>query len=151
MPKRSRLQTRNDGATKRLHQRDEEKESFWRENLGLWRKSGQSKRAYCDATSVSYSSLVWWGREIERRDREQVARAQVGALVSKPRATPASPFVPIRLLPETKGEPKPTVMTPKASTEQHQIEIALPNGVVIRLHDGCNPAFIGNSLSALKA
>ena len=151
MPKRSKFQIRSAAAKQRWHVRDDQKESFWRGHIHGWQTSGQSKRAYCQENDLAYSSFMTWRREIELRDREEVPPANVAALLSKPLERAANPFVPVRLVHDKVKVDTQQEAPVKAAADQQQIEIALPSGAVIRLHDGCNAAFVANLLSALKA
>jgi hypothetical protein len=151
MPKRTKFQIRSDAAKQRWHVRDDHKESFWRRHLEKWSTSGLSKRGYCRENDLAYSSFMAWRREIELRDREQVPPANVVAHLSKSVEKTANLFVPIRLVPEQVQEKKQEEAPVKSTADQQQIEIALPSGAVIKLHDGCDARFVANLLSALKA
>ena len=91
-----------------------------------------------------------WRREVELRDREKDPPANVAALLSNA-GKKASPFVPVRIIPENVPEKKESEAPPASAVEQQQIEIALPSGAVIRLRDGCDPSFVAKLLSCLKA
>lgn len=151
MAKRSKFQIRSNAAKKRWHVRDPDKEVYWRGHIDGWRNSGLSKYAYCIGNDLSYSSFLAWIREIELRDREKAPPAS--AAMSPPAASDRStnPFVPIRVVQNKAPGQAETVEVAgeKVSTER-RIEIELPGGAVIRLHDGCNASFVANLLSALK-
>lgn len=150
MSKRSKFQIRSDAAKQRWHVRDDQKEGFWRGYIDAWRKSELSKRAYCLEHDLAYSSFMTWKREIELRDSEKVPPANVTALLSDSKKS-ASPFVSIRIVPE-KAPGEKQQETPEIEVvERHLVEIALPNGAVIRMHDGCDPGFVAKLLSCLKA
>jgi hypothetical protein len=150
MAKRTKFQVRSDAAKKRWHVRDDQKESFWRGHLDAWRKSGLSKRRYAIENDLAYSSFTSWNREIELRDRETVPPGKVTAPLAPSNNRNTNPFVPIRILPENRTEQKPQAAPVKSSGEPQQIEISLPSGAVMRLHDGCDPSFIARLLSCLK-
>jgi transposase len=68
------------------HQRDPEKEAYWREVMERQRSSGLSVREFCRREGLSEPSLHAWRRTIARRDGS--------ARPAKPRrAAPA--FVPL--------------------------------------------------------
>ena len=146
MAKRTKFQVRSDAAKQRWV-RDDRKEAFWRKHIAAWIQSGLSKRGYCIANDISQSSFNAWNREIQMRDREKAPSRNAAELLSKPAR---NPFVPIRIVPETAKEIVPQNSPVKSRAEQQPIEISLPEGVVIRLHDGCNPGFIGKLLFCLK-
>lgn len=149
MAKRTKFQIRSDAAKQRWHVRDHQKEGYWRAHLEAWRKSGLSKRAYCTKNNLAYSSFMAWRREIELRDREKEPPANVAALLANGMEKAVNPFVPIRVIPDdtSRGE----VAQVKNRVKEQQVEIALPSGAIIRLHDGCDPVFVGKLLAQLKA
>lgn len=150
MQKRSKFQIRSDAAKQRWHVRDDAKEAFWKSHLDGWKKSGLSKRAYCTEHNLAYSSLMSWRREIEIREREKVPTVNAAALLSKSTEKPATPFVPIRLLPNTDKGQAPRQAVVEGNAAKQQVEILLPGGAVIRLNDACNTNFVVELLSALK-
>lgn len=151
MPKRTKFQIRSDAAKQRWHVRDDQKEGFWRKHVEAWKKSGLSKRAYCAENNLAYSSFMAWLREIELRDREKEPPAHVAALLPDGTKQQGNPFVPIRIRQEDLSKEIEPSAEPKPSPKrQHQVEIALPSGAVIRLHDGCDPSFVAKLLSCLK-
>lgn len=150
MAKRSKFQIRSDAARQRWHVRDDKKEGFWRGHLEAWKKSELSKRGYCTENNLAYSSFMAWCREIDLRDREKDPPANVATLLSNVEKS-ASPFVPLRIRADGAPKKKETEAPPATAAEQQQIEIALPSGEVIRLHDGCDPAFVAKLLSCLKS
>jgi hypothetical protein len=61
-----------------------------------WRKSGLTQSKFCQAQDISDSSLGWWVRELNRRDRSR------GRAVKPKAARANSPeFIPVRLTPPT--------------------------------------------------
>jgi hypothetical protein len=49
------------------HQRDPDKERFWREAVAGWRRSGQTIRAYCREQQLSEASFHAWRRTLAER------------------------------------------------------------------------------------
>jgi hypothetical protein len=150
MPKRNKFQVRSNAAEQRWQARDDRKEAFWRRHSDSWERSGLTKSAYCKEHELTYSCFLYWRREIENRDGEQVPTTNANALVAKMPERAANPFVPIRLHSDQVPEENDR-RAPVKNAEKQQIEIALPGGAVIRLHDGCDPSFVAKLLSCLKA
>lgn len=149
MPRRTKVQSVGDNARQRRHPQNEE---FWRRHIAAWRASGGSKRAYCTQHDLGYWSFVDWARKIERRDREKVRPAGVAAPVNEGHCQGGNPFVPIRVVqPGTASADETAPDRGEAGASGQEIEIVLPSGAVIRLHDKCNAVFVANLLSALKA
>ncbi len=147
MAKRTKFQVRSD-ASKQRWVRDDRKEAYWRKQIEAWRQSGLSKRGYCIANGVSESSFNSWNREIQMRDREKEPSRNAAELLSAPAK---NPFVPIRIVPKCAKEKVLQSSPAKDRAEQKSIEICLSDGVVIRLHDGCDPSFVGRLLLSLKS
>jgi hypothetical protein len=150
MPKRSKFQIRSDAARQRWHVRDEQKEAFWRGHKEGWKKSGLSKRAYCSAHDLTYSSFMSWQREVEIRDREKVPPANAAALLSKSTEKASGPFVPVRLVSERLSDEKTQESKVKSDAVRQQIDILVPGGAVIRLNATCSAPFIAELFFALK-
>lgn len=115
-------------------QRDARKERFWRAAIGRQQRSGQSVREYCRDHGVSEPSFYAWRRELKRRGRPQTRMGPRGAHLQAGARRPA--FVSVQLAPGT-------VPTGSAS-----IECVLPNGVVLRLPSGMEPAAIAALLTS---
>lgn len=48
-----------------------EREAYWRGVIEACEASGQSMKAYCRASGLSYSNCQWWKSELKRRDRKR--------------------------------------------------------------------------------
>lgn len=88
----------------------------WAERVGRWEASGLSAALFAARTGISAKSLVWWRWKL--RSLPQVALA------------PALDFLPVRVV-DTRAHPPSTV---------EPIEIALPNGRVVRVPTGFDAA-----------
>ncbi len=104
--------------------RDPRKEQFWRRVVQQWRQSGLPIRQFCRLHHVSEPSFHAWRRTLKERDAE-------------PSATP---FVPVRVVPEPS-----TVAAAQTHSHDPGIELILTNGR--RLHIG--PAFDASTLRRL--
>jgi hypothetical protein len=82
------------------------KAAFWKRHLAAWRDSGLSQAAYCRQQDVSLSSFGYW-------------RGKFGAAPS-PSPSPSPPAL------------LPIVVSP-VPTSMDRIEVALPNGLQVRL------------------
>jgi hypothetical protein len=150
-PKRTKFQVRSDAAKQRWV-RDDKKESFWRQQINEWKRSGKSKRAYCKFKNLSESSFNAWSREIELRDREKVSTTNAAVLLTDAEQQSPNPFVPLRLVSSGLGmaeqsEPESVSMEkPKQS-----LSILVPGGAVIKLDGACSASFVAELYSSLKA
>jgi len=147
--RRTKFQTRSDAAKQRWV-RDEKKEAFWRQHIGVWKRSGLSKRAYCKSKNLADSSFNAWYREIELRDREKVATTNAAVLLTEAEQKSTNPFVPLRLV---ASEPQQEQLEPphtKADETQQTISILVPGGAVLRVTDNCNLNFVAELYSSLK-
>jgi hypothetical protein len=152
--KRSKFQVRSD-ASKQRWVRDDRKEAFWRKQIADWKKSGLSKRAFCIQHVLSQSSFNAWCREIGIRDREKIPSTNAEMLLATPSEFPkTNPFVPLRLLAD--GEERAHVEAPagaeldKAPETRQCVEIVVPGGAVIRVHEDSNLDLVGKIFSTLR-
>ena len=101
-------------------------ESYWRAHLERHSLSGLTVREYCRREGFSQASFYNW------RKRLQSAAA--------PPAISASPAPFIELT---------DLLTRPSSHSPWQMEVALPNGVTLRLASGFEPAALKQALEAL--
>lgn len=130
-----------------MARRDTGKERQWRGALGEQRQSGLSVRAFCARRGLTESAFYFWRRELVRRDRE-VAAVGVKRLMrrrSQTRFQPAAvdrdetpTLVPLTVIPHGTGGTGP-------------LELALPSGVVLRIHADAPWELVGRLLEALGA
>lgn len=73
------------------------REAHWRALVNEWRKSGLTQGKFSQAKSISDSSLGWWVRELNRRDRSR------GLHVARKKSARADgpAFIPVKLVPPT--------------------------------------------------
>jgi hypothetical protein len=153
---RTKFQIRSDAAKQRWV-RDDRKEAFWRKHLTAWKRSGQSKRAYCISNTLSQSSFNAWSREIAIRDREKTSSLNATELLEEERTAPNDLFVPLRLLNsdldpepiESNSEPRDQWLA-DSRQEASSIEIAVPGGITIKTDSGCAPEYLAKLLHTLK-
>jgi transposase len=98
------------------------KEQFWRRMMRLWRSSGLSVRAFCEAQGFSQPSFYVWRRTLAERDAAAV------------------PFVPVRVAAEP---PAPS----QADGLAGAMELVLNEGRRLRV----GPGFDGPTLKRLLA
>ena len=67
--------------------RDTDRERFWREAVGAWKRSGQSVRDFCAERRLSEPSFYGWRRTLAERDR-------------RPPAPREPALVPLRVVPD---------------------------------------------------
>jgi hypothetical protein len=97
-----------------------DREQFWRDTITAWRESGQTVTAFCAAREVAEATFFAKRRELTRRDQSPNALA------------PNTSFAAVRLISD------PTV------------EIVVPNGVIIRVPVGADPAAVARLVLALR-
>ena len=83
------------------------KRAAWRERLKAWQKSGESVAAFCRFRGVNYAQFVYWQRVLRMEREEGVS------------------LVPVM------------VEAAVASSPSALMEVALPNGVRVRVPPGC--------------
>lgn len=110
-------------------------ESFWRGHVEAWRASGQSRGDYCAAQGVSRKTFGWWAWRLDRERRPAETGGQAG-----------------RFLPVEVAEIAPAVDVPAGGTiaiADARIEIALPDGVAVRVGAGFDAAALQRVLQVL--
>jgi len=113
--------------------RDPTTEQHWRHHLAAWRQSGLTVRAYCRAEGLSEPSFYSWRRTLSpcRTSANRVTQPAKPA-----RATPASAFVPVRLV-----DP-PAVTSP--------VEVVLRGGRLLRVTDGFSASTLRDLVAVLE-
>src|SRR3954451_5409568 len=97
----------------------------WRGDVGGWRWGGRSRREYCAAHGLSRKTFDWWAWRLDRADREAG-----GPAGEEPH------FLPVGLA----GAPEAVTAPAAAAGEDERIEIALPDGVLVRVGPGFDAA-----------
>ena len=101
-----------------------ERERFWRKLVAGHLRSGVSIREWCDRHGVSEPSFYFWRRELARR-REQ-------------RQGASPQLVPVEVAPPVAGS-------------RWDLEIELPDRILVRVNPGCNPDLLRQALALLRA
>ena len=99
-----------------------EREAYWRELIDEHESSGLSVAEFCEWQEVSTASFYQW----RKRFRDSVATAMDAPM-----------FVPVSVVDEV-----------SASSLAAAIEIALPNGCVVRVADGVSGETMALALAA---
>ena len=105
-------------------------EAYWRVHVEAWRASGQSRGEYCAAHGLSRKTFGWWAWRLDRQGRPAPADT-------------AAHFLPV----ESADVPGPD----EAGTApvEARIEIALPDGVTVRVGRGVDGVALRRVLAAL--
>ena len=96
------------------------RESYWRQVLARWKRSGLSVRAFCGAEGLNPMTFYWWRRELARRDQPQPS------------------FLPVHILAET------------TQTSTVSIEVVLANGRSVRVGAGFDPLTLVRVVETLE-
>jgi transposase len=94
----------------------------WAERVDRWQKSGLSIGKFAAREGIKPKQLTWW-------------RWKLGAAPWAPPAAPEMRFLPVRVV--EAGPPRVEVL----------LEVALPNGRVVRVPPGFDPAMLESVLS----
>ncbi|MCX7010999.1 MAG: hypothetical protein NTW86_00245 [Candidatus Sumerlaeota bacterium] len=116
----------------RGRERDESKESYWREQVTRQAASGESARGYCTAAGLSESRFHWWRREIRARDEGRLGPSErVSAPIRLAEVIVASAAAPVG--------------------PWSGVEVALPDtGLAVRLAVGFDEGTLRRALAALS-
>jgi len=107
-------------------------EAYWRVHVEAWRASGQSRAEYCAAHGLSRKTFGWWAWRLDRQGRPAPA-------------APRAHFLPVEIT--GVGGPDEVAVTP--TTDDTRIEIALPDGVTVRVGRGVDGEALHRVLTAL--
>jgi transposase len=94
--------------------------SEWAERVGRWQKSGLSADEFAERAGINPKRLVWWRWKL--------------------RAAPPAPelrFLPVHVVDSVSGPPGAGAA----------LEVVLPNGRVVRVAPGFDPAMLESVLS----
>jgi hypothetical protein len=113
-----------EGATPmpRTTRRDTKPESFWRDLIARWRTSGQTVAAFCATHRVSQATFYSWRNWLTAHSPDTTTPSP-----------PAPTFAPVRV-----------VADPSA-------EVIFPNGLVVRVPLGADPAAVARLVAAFGA
>ena len=110
-------------------------ESFWREHVEAWRAGGQSRGDYCAAQGVSRKTFGWWAWRFDRERQPVQPVPEAGC------------FLPVEVAERPAAAEVPAgAMT---VTADERIEIALPNGLAVRVGAGFDAAALRRVLEVL--
>ena len=101
-------------------------EAYWRVHVEAWRASGQSRGEYCAMHGLSRKTFGWWAWRLDRQ-------------------APAAHFLPV----EITGVSGPDEVNVTPPTDDTRIEIALPDGVTVRVGRGVDGAALRRVLTVL--
>jgi transposase len=113
-----------------MRQTSAQGEVYWRVHVEAWRASGQSRAEYCAAHGLSRKTFGWWAWRLDRQGRPAPADT-------------AAHFLPVEVAdvcdPDQGG----------AAPVEARIEIALPDGVRVRVGRDVDGAALRRVLAAL--
>ena len=107
-------------------------EPYWRVHVEAWRDSGQSRGEYCALHGLSRKTFGWWAWRLDQQGRPAPADT-------------AAHFLPVEIA------EVPDLDEGGAASEgdDARIEIALPDGVRVRVGRGVDGAALRRVLAAL--
>jgi transposase len=97
----------------------------WAERVGRWQKSRLSAEDFAAREGIKPKQLVWWRWKLR------------SSSPPPPRPPPEMRFLPVRVVEAVAPAPGSGVA----------LEVALPNGRVVRVPPGFDPAMLGRVLS----
>ncbi len=95
----------------------------WEQRVERWRRSGLSAEEFATREGIKSRQLVWW-------------RWKLGTSPGAPPAPASLRFLPVRVV-DAPGRPSGSAVP---------LEIALPNGRVVRVAEGFDPATLARVL-----
>jgi len=122
-----------------------EPETVWRGRVSAWRSSGLSRRDFCAAEGLSPKTFGWWVWRLSRPE------SAVGRFVPVAVTPEPSELADEAAAPSSDGAAAagPSVGPPDSDVPVERIEIALPDGVVVRVGAGVDGGALRRVLTAL--
>lgn len=109
--------------------------SYWRGHVEAWRSSGQSRGEYCAALGLSRKTFGWWVWHLERAERQGLEALR---------------FLPVEVAEAPGAEPDAAEPVPgDERIEIALIEIALPDGLLVRVGTGFDATALRRVLAVL--
>jgi transposase len=99
--------------------------SEWAERVGRWQRSGLGAEEFAEREGIKSKRLVWWRWKLR------------SAPPSPPPPAPELRFLPVHVVDSASGLSGPGVA----------LEVVLPNGRVVRVAPGFDPAMLESVLS----
>jgi len=119
----------------------DERKRFWRDLVERQTASGRTIVKFCAEAGVSQNSFYVWKKRLRTAPNRQVTTPRGKHWRKK---AVAKSLVPVRVIPDIGHQPPTT----------QAIEIAWPNGIVLRVAPGCDPKTLrevfGLVMSAMK-
>lgn len=110
----------------------------WAAEIAQWRQSGLSAGEYAEAHGLKRSTLCWWSSKLGG----ELSTSSSPKLPGKP-ISAATPFLPLRV----------SGVGPAECARDHsagELEIALPNGLVVRVRGEVSSALLSRVLEVAE-
>lgn len=112
----------------------------WSKRIERWEKSGLSARAFAAREGVDAKRLTWWRWKLRSSPLEPPEPAAEASLSWLPVRVVDPPPPPARALPRA-------ALAPSAPAQPSPLEIALPNGRVVRVWPDVEPEALARVLA----
>jgi hypothetical protein len=116
-------------------ERDPIKERYWRKVLADWHASGMFAKEFCIKNNIHYNNFVNWRKRLPEREPGVADEREPLETVC---------FAPVRVV----GS-ESTIANPASDRSAAALEVALPNGVVLRLSSNCPMKLVSDVVSLL--
>jgi len=130
--------------------RDVGKERFWRKSIDQQQRSGLSIREFCRQHGLTEPSFYAWRGELKRRRTARAEKSRANAATSNRgngNRTNAdggrTRFASVRLVPDNAA-----TLNMATALQFAAIELALPNGVMVRMPANTEPTAVAALLNA---
>ena len=123
---------------------DRELEQRWRDRLDKYGRSGMRIVEFCRSAGIPQQSFFHWRRELAKRDGQSRGSGLPNHGPQQQQQRKDSPsipaFVPVEVIePHTSG------------SSRHLVEVALSNGIILRVPVGSDPTYVQCLVAALGA
>ena len=115
----------------------------WAAHVADWKRSGQTASEYGEPRGLSGKKLYWWSWHLKGKDGD----AGSPAVRTRRRRGEPMELVPVTLRPTGSS----SGILGRAPAIGGHVEIALPNGSVVRVEPSVDPAWVGRLVAAAGA
>jgi hypothetical protein len=127
-------------------------EKEWRKLVSEWRRSELTASEFCRRKLLVYQQFNQWKGKIDRIDTKYeraaqkalVRKRQLQRAASKKKTSSKAKFAQVKLT-----DHAAQFAAPDGSDQAQMIEIALPNGILVRLNN-CSALFLSSVITALE-
>ena len=117
----------------------------WSERVSRWKRSGLGAAEFAQQQGLSVQQLYWWSCKLRKQAQPSACSEPSPAVDEQPRFLPVHVLSP---LPQSlSAQSTERAETSAASQSSVSVEVALPNGCLVRVLPGCDLTMLAQVLA----